>query len=395
MNYQWPYIPSNEMYNEKMDTRNEILRAWAEKGAGKIVPTSWNHVQELVRAGLHNKVFHIKDKLTCQRNGSNLDWVIIGKDHDAPSDNQYSHSMTLRLLNQFPTAMQFDAPEAFYYAENGLAVGDYYFTIDSTYDTTYNDLSAYGFTLAEAVPAGGVLTFPWTSNTNASAIKVSSYASRESTTPIETVSVSESTSGTNLGELKVAVQLGLNLNGVDRVRYGSNNYKESAIRQWLNSDKAAGQVWTPQTLWDRPPAWTATADGFMRGMDADFLATIGKTHIVTARAQTIEGGAAYDEMDDYFFLLSRSQVYGGVEVAGVNEGAPYPYYSDYSELSAPGTGNDANRITTRNGVAAYYWLRTPYSTVCHTPLHIYTSGNVFNSRNANGSHGILPACNII
>ena len=394
MNYQWPYIPSNEMYNEKMDTRNEILRAWAEKGAGKIVPTSWNHTQELVRAGLHNKVFHIKDKLTCQRSGSNLDWVVIGKDHDTPSDNQYSHSMTLRLLNQFPTPMQFDAPEAFYYAENGLAAGDYYFTIDPTYDPAHNDLSAYGFTLAEAVPAGGVLTFNWATNTMASTAKVYAYASSESTTLIMGVSVSESASGTNLGELKVAVQSGLNLNGVNRIRYGSNNYKESAIRQWLNSDKPAGQVWTPQTPWDRPPSWAATADGFMRSMDADFLATVGKTHIITARAPTIEGGAAYDEMDDYFFLLSRSQVYGGVELAGANEGTPYPYYSDYSDLSAPGFGADANRITARNGVAAQYWLSSPYSVISYSPRFVSTTGVVQNYFAYFGS-GVLPACNVI
>lgn len=302
--------------------------------------------------------------------------------------------MTLRLLNQFPTAMQFDAPEAFYYAENGLTAGDYYFTIDSAYDTAHNDLSAYGFTLAEAVPAGGVLTFNWTTNTMASAAKVYAYSSSESTAPIMSVSVSESASGTNLGELKNAVQSELNLNGVNRIRYGSNNYKESAIRQWLNSDKPAGQVWSPQTPWDRPPVWAATADGFMRGMDADFLATIGKTHIITARVQTIEGGAAYDEMDDYFFLLSRSQVYGGVEVAGVDEGAPYPYYSDYSDLSAPGTGTDTNRISTRNGAAAQYWISSPYSVVGYSPRFVSATGAVQNYFAYFGS-GVLPACNII
>ena len=395
MNYQWPYIPSNEMYNEKMDTRNEILRAWAEKGAGKIIPTSWNHAQELVRAGLHNKVFHIKDKLTCQRNGSNLDWVVIGKDHDTPSDNQYNHSMTLRLLNQFPTAMQFDAPEAFCYAVNGLAAGAYYFTIDSTYDAAHNDLPAYGFTLTEAVPTGGVLTFPWVFGTNASATKVYSYASRESTTPIETVSVSESTSGTYLGELKNVVQATLNLNNLDRIRYGSCSYKESAIRQWLNSAMPAGQVWKPQTKWDRPPVWAATVDGFMRGMDADFLATVGKTHIITARTSGRDGGAAYDEMDDYFFLLSKSQVYGGTAVTGVDEGAPYPYYSDYSDLSTPGIGADANRIATRNGIAEGYRLRSPYSSnYTFVTCGVRAEGSI-TYFNAASYYSMLPACNII
>jgi hypothetical protein len=301
--------------------------------------------------------------------------------------------MTLQLHDQFPTALQFDVPEAFYYAENGLTTGDYYFTIDSTYDTAHNDLSAYGFKLTEVVPTGGVLTFPWISSTNASTIKVSSYASRKSTTPIETVSVSEIASGTNLGELKEAVQAAANLNSIQRVRYGSNNYKESAIRQWLNSDKPAGQVWSPQTPWDMPPTWAATADGFMYGMDADFLAVIGKTHIVVSR-NTISDGGGFDEMDDYFFLLSRREVYMGNEVASVIEGEPYPYYSDYSDLSAPGTKNDSNRVKYRNGNAQPWWLRTPNS---ENGFYVYSAsaeGKISNSFTYSG-YSVAPACNII
>lgn len=392
MTYQWPYIPNDEMYNEKMDTRNEILRAWAEKSAGKIVPNSWNHTQELVHAGLHNKVFHIKDKLTCQRSESNLDWDIIGINHDIPSDPQYTHSITLQLHDQFQTAMQFDAPEAFYYCEDGLAAGTYYFTIASTYDPTSNDLSAYQFTLTQDVPAGGQLTFPWSSGV-ASAVKVNSFASRTSTTAIEQVSVTEGTDGRNLGNLTIAGDFSNNLNAIHRVRYGSNNYKESAIRQWLNSSAAAGSVWTPQTKWDRPPAWAATTAGFMNGMDADFLAAIGKTHIVVPRNTATDGGGS-DEMDDYFFLLSRREVYMGNEVASVIEGEPYPYYSDYSDLSAPSTEADSNRIKYRGGTAQYWWLRTPYSGSGLGVRNVHPTG-VLHNYYANTSFGVAPACNII
>ena len=392
MNYQWPYIPSNEMYNEKMDTRNEILRSWAEKGAGKIIPTSWNHVQELVHAGLHNKVFHIKDQLTCQKNSNNLVWDVIGINHDTPSDPQYTRSMTLQLHDQFSTAMQFDAPEAFYYCETALTAGTYYFTINSTYDTANNDLSAYQFTLTQDVPAGGQLTFPWSSGV-ASAVKVNSFASRTSTTAIEQVSVTEGTDGQNLGNLTIAGDFSNNLNSIHRVRYGSNNYKESAIRQWLNSSAAAGSVWKPQTKWDRPPAWAATTAGFMNGMDADFLAVIGKTHIIVARNTACEGGG-YDEMDDYFFLLSRREAYTGNEVASVIEGEPYPYYSDYSDLSAPGAGNDGNRVKYRGGSAQWWWLRTSTSGNGSDVRRVGTPGNL-HSNGAYTGLGVAPACNII
>jgi len=397
MAYQWPYIPNDEMYNEKMDTRNEILRAWAEKGAGKIVPNSWNHVQELVHAGLHNKVFHIKDKLTCQKSGNNIDWVVIGKDIDTPSDNQYSHTMTLQTQDCIEN-LQFDAPEAFYYTDEGLAAGTYYFTIDSTYDTLNNDLSAYQFTLSQPLPAGGQLTFDWSSG-KASAAEVKSFASALNTAPLETLSVTEGTNGINLGELKIAVQSSLKLNSIHRVRYGSNNYKESAIRQWLNSNKTAGQVWTPQTGWDRPPSWASTANGLMYGIDADFLSIIKKTHITVARAQTIEGGSDYDEIDDYFFLLSRPQVYGDTTVAGVDEGIVYSYFKDYSQLQNAGIGTDKNRIKIKNNLATSWMLRSPHPSIGYYILCVTTAGSIavnkYYENTAERTYGIAPACNII
>ena len=72
--------------------------------------------------------------------------------------------------------------------------------------------------------------------------------------------------------------------------YGSNNYKESAIRQLINSDKAAGSVWTPQTNYDRPPNWNTSKAGFLNGLEADFLSAIGKTKKKTVRCRLIDTG---------------------------------------------------------------------------------------------------------
>lgn len=361
--------------------------------AGIVKVESWADVQKIVRAGMASKIFSIGDQLTCQRGNDTLVWDVIGIDHDTPADPQYSHSLTLQLHDCFPTTIQFDALEAFYYCETELPAGTYHFTIDSTYDTTYNDLTSYQFTLTQAVPVGGKLTFPWGSSTNASTIKVNSFASATSTTAIEQVSVTEGTDGQELGTLTMAGDFSNNLNSIYRVRYGSNNYKESAIRQWLNSSAAAGSVWTPQTKFDMPPSWAANTAGFMNGMDADFLAVIGKTHIAVARNTVCDGGG-YDETDDYFFLPSRNEVYGGVEVSGVNEGAPYPYYADYSDLNEAGMGNDSNRIKYRNGTAQYWWMRTPDSGNGHIVRVVRTLGEVrFDS--AKSASGVALACNII
>lgn len=378
---------------EKQNLSEALARIMHDTDNGVITPSDWEDVRKVVRSDLHNTAFNIREQFVSQRNGTGLVWDVIGKNHDTPTDPQFNKSMTLQLHDQFPTALQFDAPEAFYYCETELPAGTYHFVIDSTYDATYNNYSSYQFTLTQAVPAGGQLTFSWGYNAQASAAKVSSFASGSSATAIESVSVTSGTGGQGLGTLTMAGDFTNNLNSIHRVRYGSNNYKESAIRQWLNSSAAAGSVWKPQTKWDRPPAWAATTAGFMNGMDADFLAVIGKTHIVVSRNTVCDGGG-FDEMDDYFFLLSRREVYTGNEVASVIEGEPYPYYSDYSDLSAPSTGADSNRIKYRGGTAQYWWLRTPYSGYGYFVRIVGPTGKLYDS-GASASHGVAPACNII
>lgn len=388
MSNQFGFL-SDETFAEKMDTQNKFLAAILSAHGGSVVPTSFKDVQTLVRSGLASKVFHIGDQLVCNKGDVKLVWDIIGIDHDVPADKQFTHSMTLQLHDCL-ASMQYDGTEALFYCETELAAGTYHFTLLSGYDTTYGGGKTYQFTLTQPVPAGGQIMFPWGYNTQAASTKVSTYASRTATAAIESVSVVEGTEGTSLG---TADGNTTNMNHTHRIRYGSNNWVESAMRQWINSDKAAGSVWTPQTKFDRPPSWAASTDGFLNGIDADFLEVIGETEKVTCRNTVTDGGGS-DITTDKFFLLSRREVYAGNDVSGVIEGEPYPYYSDYSDLSAAGTGNDTNRIKYRNGSTQYWWLLTPYSGYGHGVRNIGTAGDLDN-HSAYGSCGVAPACNII
>ena len=377
---------SEETFAEKMDTQNQFLAALVEAQGGTLKPTSWANVQALVRAGLHSKVFSIGDQLVCKKGNDDLVWDIIGIDHDTPSDSQFTHSLTLQLHDCLPDKMQFDAPEALYYAENGLAAGTYNFTIQN-YDTTYGGGKTYQFELQNAVPAGGQLAFGWSYNTQASAAKITAY--NDEGTQIEQVGVIEGSGGTSLGTTDGT---STNLNHIHRVRFGSNNYAESAVRQFLNSDKAAGSVWESKTNFDRPPAWNANTAGFMNGLDSDFLAVIGSVQKVTALNTVTDGGGSVT-LDDKFFLLSRSEVYGGLE-NNTNEGSPYPYFSNYSDLSAAGTGNDMNRIKLRNDSVQAWWLRSPGYASSGNNCVVGSNGNLTYS-SVSDVYGISPACNII
>ena len=380
---------SEETFAEKMDTQNVLLAGLLEAQSGSIKPTSWANVQALVRAGLHNKVFSIGDQLVCQKGSSNITWDVIGIDHDTPADSQFTHSLTLQLHDCLSSTMQYDAPEALYYAASGLSAGTYNFTIQSGYDETYGGGKTYQFTLTQDVPVGGQLTFGWANNTQAVNAKITSYSGATSTTQIEQVSVTEGNGGTSLGTTDGT---NTNVNHIHRVRFGSNNPLQSALRQFLNSDKSAGNVWTPQTNFDRPPAWAGNTAGFMSDLDSDFLAVTGKVNKTTALNTVTDGGGSVT-LDDKFFLLSRSEVYGGLE-NNINEGSPYPYYKDYSNFSEASEAADINRIKYRNGTAQLWWLRSPYAVAANSVRGVSTGG-IVSQYSSSGVYGIAPACNII
>lgn len=380
---------SEETFSEKMDTQNRFLAALVTAQGGALKPTSWAEIQALVRAGLHKNVFSIGDQLVCQKGGSNLTWDIIGLDHDVPTDSQFTHSMTLQLHDCLPSTMMVDNQEALYYAENGLAAGTYNFTIQGSYTPIGSTSKTFQFTLTDDVPVGGQLTFTWAYNTQASNAKITSFVSATSTETIEQVSVTEGNSGTSLGTTDGN---STNLNFIEKSRFGSNHYANSALRQYLNSSAAAGSVWTPQTVFDRPPTWASSTAGFMSDIDSDFLAVVGTTSKVTCLNTVADGGGSITTTDK-FFLLSRSEVYGGLE-NNINEGSPYPYYKDYSDLSEAGIGNDTNRIKYRNQSATSWLIRTPLSSGAGNIRTINASGGV-NSTGTYSNGGIAPACVII
>lgn len=349
---------------------------------------SWEDVQNIVRLGLAPKVFKIGEQLECSRNGVKLLWDVIGFDHDVPTDAEYKHSMTIQLHDCI-TSVQFDATEAMLYAPDGLAAGTYNFQVVTQPWYTADNGKTFQFTLTQAVPAGGQIFLAMTYNQAIAGKSVKTYASSISTAVIETATVSEGSGGTALGKTDGTVQ---NLNHIQRIIFGSNRYETSAIRQWINSAEAKNSWWTPQTVFDRQPSQLTSENGFLYQLDADFLAVVGQAKKRTA-LNTVTDGGGYIDSDELFFLVSRSEVYGGLE-NNVNEGEPYPYYSDYSDHQSPSTAADTNRIKYRNGSAQYWWLRSPYAGYARNARFVYPSGYI-SHYNAYNSIGVAPACNII
>ena len=336
------------------------------------------------------------DHIIVTETTTQLAFDVIGIDHDTPADPSRKHSMTLQMHDLWPTAMAYDSPEATWYINEetyptGLVAGTYHFTLPAGYDNAYGGGSTLNFTLANDVPVGGQVRFAWGYNVQANTCKISTYASVGAATAIETVTVAEGEAGIAMPTLH-ATAVTENTNCVHRIRYGSNNWAESGMRQWLNTDAAANTWWEPKTVFDRPTS--ASNAGFLKGLDPAFLNVIGE--VTKTTQQSISDGYGLDVSTERFFLLSRPEVYAGTErSADGADGKVYEYYgAGYSDLASPGTGADSNRIKYRNGSATYWWLRAPDSTNGGGVRVVYPTG-FLSSGSATSSYGVAPACVIV
>ena len=304
--------------------------------------------------------------------------------------------MTLETKNVYSLssgaqkAVQYDATEAFYYAEQELAAGTYNITIANQAWYTADNGKTFQFTLATAVPAGGQLVFAMTYNATLEGKSVKSYANKVTTTALETVTLTEGSEGTSLGTTNGSSP---NVNHMHRAIFGSNNYAQSAARQWLNSAAAAGSVWTPTNVFDRPASWATSYNGFMHGLPADFLAVV-QPAVLACRTnslfevESLDGTAfainqLYSLKADKFFLLSRPEIFGDWDSASYKDGTQLEYYN----------GLTATERIKRDaaGTARSAWLRSPNPSYANYARVVISDGALGGNGAYNG-YGVAPAC---
>ncbi|MBP3698912.1 MAG: hypothetical protein J6J01_05485 [Oscillospiraceae bacterium] len=372
------YLPTKE----QMDTMNENLAKIAKAVGSQVDISTWEGIQKAVRSGIAKDILPVGSQLAVNHSvyGTRL-FDVVAHDYLKSVHDENAHTMTIQQHDLLPST-QFDAPEAFYYAEAELPAGTYNVILA----TAYGGWAAgtYQFTLTQAVPAGGQLRINGYESTAITSLKVQSFANRTTNTATESVSITAGSGGTSLGTF------GVELNHPQRVSYGSNNYKESAMRQFLGSSAAAGSVWTPQTKFDRPPSWQTSLAGYKAGLDQDFLAVVGKVVLPCSANNTYEApdssiakGTKYT-LNDEFYLASAREIFNtNWDVA--DDSKVFPFYE--------GAGN-ADRIKYRDGSAANWWLRTPYSGDAHNVRLVFSDGAMLTGY-ALGAHGLAPACTIV
>ena len=361
---------------------------------------TWEDIKNTVRLGLGEKLFPVGYEFTTEDSvtGAVITWVVRGHNHHAAANKKLEHTMTLEAKYVYGTAagtyksLVFDAYEALYYASEEIPAGTYNFILE--YDTSSIVSGTYQFTLTKAVPAGGQIVLGTNSNSTAvTGCKIATYGTVAGVDAIENgIAVTVGSEGVNLGTVKGTSATSENLNCAQRILWGSNNYAQSAARQWLNSDAAAGAVWTPTNKFDRRPSWATSYSGFMLGLPADFLAAVQPAAIPCRTNSVFEvnslDGTEYTvnkvyELQDKFFLLSRPEIYGSWDSATYKDGELLEFYEGFT---------DTERIKyDAAGSARFCWLRSPNPGYAYYERHVTTSG-ALGHNSARYGCGVAPAC---
>lgn len=362
--------------------------------------SGWSDIMYAVRSGLGATLFPVgwEFETLDSDTGLTLVWVVCDHNKHTAVSGKLSYTMTIRLKTVYSNAngdyksLVFDAAEALYYCSEALAAGTYNFIWN--YDTGSVVSGTYQFTLTQGVPAGGQIVISGSSNGTAlTARTIATYASVGDTAAIESgLAITSGSDGTNLGTANNTSSTSENLNCAQRVIFGSNNYAQSAARQWLNSANAAGLVWSPTNKFDRAPSWAATYNGFMHGLPADFLAAV-QTAAIPCRTNSVFEVASLDgtefttntvyTLNDKFFLLSHPELYGTYDSTAVKDGEQLELFE--------GLSNTERIERDAAGSARYSWQRSPHPSYATNERFVNADGSLSHNGAIN-ARGAAPAC---
>lgn len=191
----------------------------------------------------------------------------------------------------------------------------------------------------------------------------------------------------------------------DRASNGNNRYLHSNIRQWLNSDAAAGAWYTAQHAADQTPNSTSvvscnpySADaGFLNAFSAGFKAALLSTTLTVAKNTVTDGGGS-ETVVDKIFLASNTEV-GLANENSIVEGVKLALFStDASRIAycttEAITDSDYTSDPANNTTAWYWWLRTPYASNSRSAHSVGASGALGYDFARYGILGARPLCNL-
>ena len=397
----------------------EAARA-AQEGAS-LPSVYWSEIKEIAESGLANTHFSIGDQFVDKYTDPDSTahtvyqnpWDIMDFRNVEKHDGTEVPAIIIGTHYTGLVSMQFSGWQAFIYSATGLPAGTYNFAVPSAWGSKGLVAGTYQFTLTQALPAGGqivgVKRWP---DVEIATWTVATYASATSTTVIETAAVTSGSAGTALGSAQMivpgdttTVNIGgtdytYRLNGIHQAAYGNNRWKDSAIRQYLNSDAPAGAWWKPQHVFDRAPDVAATKAGWLAGAPDDFKNALTPIKVLTAPASAIASAEriTFDVTYDKVFLPSLQEHY--INNQGTGEGDAWEYWKEINGTTTTWPwyqATDALKVYQINNHAnaPYHWLRSAARGNGYIAWSVSPSGYVYGySFAAYDSFAAAPACAI-
>ena len=390
----------------KTDINNLALSEdYARSAAGESVVCAWDGFHNLCRTGKVRAYYRAGHQLQCKKGDTILTWDIV---HIGDVEETGGNYVILQTHDCLPDMMEFDSREAIFRTETELPAGTYHFTTVTsgiTDDMEWTDPSRTGwtkswqFTTTKAVPAGGQINFAkdmeW--HTDLATLGIATYSKPADTEVLETVTLTEGTNGMDLATLGT-------VNHAQRICYGYNKWSQSGLRQWLNSTAGAGAWWSPRNDFDRPEHY-ATWSGFMNDLDANFLAVVAKSNLITD-INNISDAGGHETTQDYFFLPAMVNLnggnnfhdYPGSAVQDIEDTVIWDYYTKFRRDGKTGQNaeQDDNRRKYKQGTSIEWsWLeRSPY---CYGECYVrgvFDGGRTWRYTVACDWGGVAPACRI-
>lgn len=370
-------------------------------------------MRALVRTGEAPKVFPPGDIITANWTWDGKTYPMrmavahhyTGADDAHPlkelGDGRTASCMELQFIDALPISFPFEPEQAFYNNVELMSAGQYTFTVSVSAKRGIGPFSTVGqfpytFTLAEDVPADS--QWLWNAGYSSSITQIQIYAPYDGKL-LQTVTVAAGSTGTSLGTISERATGDFNTwaRGCD----GSNFWKDSAMRAWLNSDS---------TDWDsRRTRFTrkhpmAGKPGFLAGLEQSLRDGMASVKVKTEPHQT--DGAAPVETVDLVRLPSSIERYFNSHLAQSAEGfkaegVAFDYWKAVAEANnhpdvIAGWNTYAWLIARDpNKVAHYVFTRSAYRSLAYSDYEgmVGTRGSVSNISASNGG-SCLPVLSI-
>lgn len=368
------YESINKLNNDVEDL-NEKVSILANRG------NSWKEIRQNVKMGYGETLYPVGTdfEVECTENSPYQSIVFTVVDHSVIDDEP---CMTLLMKNAI-NGLQFEHEQALIVPTETLVAGTYHFNFPNNYDSSHDGTKTVQFTLVNDVQANDQIMIQYPNNQSWIGKNLTVY-SNFTNTVLETCVMSEGEDGTDLG---IADGSGI-INHITRARYGANNWKESAMRQWLNTDALINEWQTQQNRYQRPCSYSTTRNGFMSWFNSDFIGVIKETNHLnrTNRVYDSLGVKTPYSTDDKFFLLSQEEV-GFNSEDNIICGTCFDYYIGAENI-------DRIKYDINNGTTArWWWLRTPDPSDAGNERLVYSSGSLSRSGGTYGG-AVASACTI-